>query len=375
MQKKAKPKNVNYFKSIDLVQVRGTIIRRDPLSETKRKIIALEASKVRDSDTAETVYEMTAKEVLDLCSLTDGGENYKQFFSEIYELSGKSIAFINENNLVSIESYMVNIQIDRLACLATYTIPKMLLPHFKLYGQFAKMSLIEYMPMRSGYALLLYELLMSWRKRGEVKYTLPDIRRLLEVPDGAYPITADLLRCVVYTALENINDRIQGEKIKYELVYGRRRKVEAIKFIIPQPSEQIPEPILIAGPQPIPTEPIPIPIPIESKPIPKIEPEMQEFVRMLGPDQATVALDKYGRDYCLANLDYAKSHAKSPRYIGYLRKALADNYANHLGMPTAAVTKSVKSAFDPNCIKCEGRGIYHDPNSSSGFSACGCDKK
>jgi len=274
-------------------------------------------------------------------------------------LKAKVIAFINERGNISVESYMDKIEINRKAGLATYTIPEALLPHFKLYGHFTRLDLLEYMPMRSGYALLLYELLMSWRKRGEVQYTIRDIRRLMEVPEGSYPVTPNFLRHVVYPALEQINDRIQGEKIKYELVYGHRRKVEAIKFIIPQPPEQIPDTLLIAEPPPI----------------PEVSPEMQEFVRMLGPDQATAALDKYGRDYCLANLDYAKSHAKSPRYIGYLRKALADNYANHSGVPTAAITKPAKSAFDPNCVKCKGKGIYRDPNSSSDFSTCGCGRK
>ena len=186
-------KNTNkliYAKSNDMIQIRGQVIRRDPLSVTKRKIIALEASMVQENHTHETVFTIPIKDFAEICEIAPSSRNgdyYDNTFAEIYDLKTKAIAFVNERGNISIESYMNNIEVNRKEGIVSYTIPKALIPHFKMYSHFTKLDLLEYMPMRGQYALLMYELLMSWREAGSVYYTLEDLRRLLEVPEGAYP--------------------------------------------------------------------------------------------------------------------------------------------------------------------------------------------
>jgi plasmid replication initiation protein len=335
--KKSKNK-LTYSKSTDLIQMRGTVVRRDSLSETKRKIIALEASKVKESDTHETVYSIKAKELIDLCNVEKNGRTYDQVFTEIYELKNKAIAFINERGKISIESYMDKIELDREGGFVTYQIPEALLPHFKRYAQFTKLDLIEYMPMRGQYALLLYELLMSWRKAGKVYYIVEDLRRLLEVPDGIYPSTGDFLRRAVYAAVDQINERIKGRKIKYELKIGSRRKVEGVTFIIPKIKEELSspkgEPTLeeqealgqttifeMIKEQAATVEPDQHPAPSSV---------LVEMIDILKSDEEAVVLfAQYGEDYCHANIQYSRSYAKKD--LGaYLRKALAGNWAKYI---------------------------------------------
>lgn len=323
---------LTYLKSNDMIQMRGTVVRRDPLSETKRKIIALEASKVQEDDTCETVYMIAPKELIKLCDIERNGRTYDQIFTEIYELKNKAIAFVNERGKISIESYMDKIEIDRENGSVTYRIPEALLPHFKRYAQFTKLDLLEYMPMRGQYALLLYELLMSWREAGKVYYTLEELRRLLEVSEDAYPKNADFLKRVVHAAVVQINTRITGYKIEYELKYGYRHKTEGVTFFIQKANElQISECEstlkklemegqtnifdYIANEQEDST--------VETTPAPVLA----EMTSLLGKEQAVAVFDELGEDECIERLKYAKKNAKS-NLPAYFKKVLTGNPVN-----------------------------------------------
>lgn len=378
-----KNKQLTYIKSNDLIQMRGAVIRRDPLSETKRKIIALEASKVQETDTPDTVYTLTAKELIDLCGVEKNGRTYEQIFAEIYDLKTKTIAFVNKRGKISIESYMDKIEIDRENGNATYKIPEALLPHFKRYAQFTKLDLIEYMPLRGQYALLLYELLMSWREKGEVYYTLDQLRQLLEVPEGAYPRTADLLRYTVYEPLKQVNQRLAGKKIKYELKHGYRRKVEGVTFFIPKvKDEKTAEPPTLAALEAMGQTTILDAISEQAATVtPDLRAEVQiEIAAILGDEEAAAMFKKYGEGYCAANLAYSRKHAKKD-LAAYFRKALAANYAKYINPASeaAAVAEAGKPKIkkpNPNCPKCRGEGYFEvntgDERYSSKMAQCDC---
>jgi len=327
--------------------MRGQVLRRDPLTETKRKIIALEASKVKPDDTPETVYNVKIKEFAELCNIKRNGRVYEEVFAEIYELKTKAIAFVNEDGTISIESYLDRIRINRETASVSYQIPEALLPHFKMYAQFTKLDLLEYMPMRGQYALLLYELLMSWRKAGQVYYSLENLRQLLEVPEGAYPKNADLLRYVVYAPLDQINERTKGKKIKYELKYGYRRKIEGITFFIPKDKES---PLEITAPT---TEQL------EKEGQTTIFDSINEqaatssvlaqLINILGNEnEASKVIKDYQEDYCNAQLKYTnKAPRKNPST--YLKGALKGDWAKF-----NIYTKNKKGK--PDCPNCNGTG-------------------
>lgn len=371
---KAKGK-LAYSKSNDLVQLRGTVVRRDPLTETKRKIIALEASKVKDNDTHETIFTITPREFVDLCGLGKGGKTYEHIFSEIHDLKAKVIAFVNERGNISIESYMDNIEVDRESGEVRYTIPKALIPHFQRYAQFTRLDLIEYMPMRGQYALLLYELLMSWREKGEVYYSLEDLRKLLEVPEGTYPNTGDFLKRAIYSPVDQINKRLRKGKIKYVVKWGQRRRVDGVTFYIPKPSEakELPEKTneectaeeLEEMGQ----------INMFTNQNPQVAPQPSKtFLLMMSimdsEPEARAAYEKYGEDHCAANLNYllerqAEGKVNSPK--AYFRSALANDYAG---------TSSSKRTYDKNCPKCHGQGKYTVfADLKEILLTCDCDKK
>ena len=368
---KEKRNKLSYLKSNDLIQMRGTVVRRDPLSETKRKIIALEASKVKDSDTHETVFTIAPREFIDLCGIDKSGKAYEHIFSEIYDLKAKAIAFVNERGNISIESYMDNIEMDRESGEVRYTIPRALIPHFQRYAQFTRLDLIEYMPMRGQYALLLYELLMSWREAGKVYYTVEDLRRLLEVPEDAYPLAKDFMKRVVNSATDQINTRIKGRKIKTETKYGYRRKVEGVTFFIPKERAALPEKTNTECS----AEELEEMGQINMFNVPGVTTEPSKtFLSMVSimdsEPEARAAYEKYGEDHCAANLNYllerqAEGKVNSPK--AYFRSALANDYAG---------TSSSKRTYDKNCPKCHGQGKYTVfADLKEILLTCDCDKK
>ena len=62
----------------------------------------------------------------------------------------------------------------------TYSIDKNLLPFYtSRAGTFALIELLDYMPLRGKYSLLLYEFLSKWRSAGQVYQTIEQLRAQL----------------------------------------------------------------------------------------------------------------------------------------------------------------------------------------------------
>lgn len=293
--------NITYYKSRNIIQKRGQVVRRDSLNDTKKKLLALEASKVQNNDTEETIYKITAQEIVDLCGYVKSGALYDYLFNEIYELKGKRVAFTIQDKdgqiLEVIESYMENIRINRKNGYATYTIPKTLVEHFKSYSPYAKMNLLDFMPLRSGYAMSLYELLMSWSYRGEVVYTIPQLRDLIEIEDDKYTDACNFVKRVVDKPIQQINERVK-EPFEYQVIRGAKKKIEAIRFIIPKPDKSIEQ---IAD---------------------------NTLEGILGADKAILAIEQYGQEYCDANLKYTLSKETKSK-TAYLINALKNDWAEY----------------------------------------------
>jgi len=330
--------NDAYYKSNDIIQIHGQVLRRDPLSEGQRKIIAIVAAKVDIDDTADTTYTMTVSEIIKTNGLQKNGKLYDRIFNEIYELRSKTIALIGADSEIFIESYMDKIKIDRKTALVTYHIPETILPHFKGNFPFTRLDLLEYLPIRGQYALMLYELLASRREDEVIYYTLEDLRRLLEVPEGAYPKSADFLRHVIYLTIGQINKRTQGS-IEYKLKYGYRRKIEGVTFFIPngkepQPGKFYEREMEDPGPMTISNDLNEQAADILPRPSSDLSSVLTELIALIkNKEQATALFEAHGDKYCDANIKYINSldftKTKPENIIPYKRGAIAKNYAQY----------------------------------------------
>lgn len=103
---------------------------------------------------------------------------------------------------------------------------------------FTKLPFEQVWALRSSYAVRLLELLLQYQntKTHERTLTIEEIRRCLNVPDGAYKDRTDVFRQrVIDNSIKDINEKT-SYKVEYENV-KEGRKIVAFKFKLYLPAE------------------------------------------------------------------------------------------------------------------------------------------
>ena len=211
--------------------------RWDELTANQLKIAMFSAAQVRPDDSPLNEYTMTFKEFSELAGLdkdSSGGANYKRVFNEARKLSKLGVDFVAADGTLIGFNWLVSVRVSPKSGTVTYSIDKNLLPFYtSRAGTFALIELLDYMPLRGKYALLLYEFLSKWRVAGQVYQTIPDLRAQLQVPEGKYPRIVDFLAWVIKPAIDEINDKATVSfKVKTTEKRGGRGKLEGILFTI-----------------------------------------------------------------------------------------------------------------------------------------------
>ena len=211
--------------------------RWDELTANQLKIAMFSAAQVRPEDSPLNEYTMTFKEFSELAGLdkdSSGGANYKRVFNEARKLSKLGVDFVAADGTLIGFNWLVSVRVSPKSGTVTYSIDKNLLPFYtSRAGTFALIELLDYMPLRGKYALLLYEFLSKWRVAGQVYQSIPDLRAQLQVPEGKYPRIVDFLAWVIKPAIDEINDKATVSfKVKTTEKRGGRGKLEGILFSI-----------------------------------------------------------------------------------------------------------------------------------------------
>ena len=209
----------------------------DELTPNQLKIAMYSAAQVRPDDTAMQEYTLSFKQFAELAGMDEdssGGKDYKRIFSEARKLSKLGVDFVAADGTKIGFNWLVSVSVSPKSGTVTYSIDKNLLPFYtSRAGTFALIELLDYMPLRGKYALLLYEFLAKWRAAGQVYQSITDLRAQLQVPEGLYPRTVNFLHRVLKGAVEEINDKATVSfKIKTTEKRGGRGKLEGILFTI-----------------------------------------------------------------------------------------------------------------------------------------------
>lgn len=228
------------FKNHQLIQLdQNQVIKTwDELSIGQLKIAMYAASQVQEADTSETQYTMSFKKFAELCRFeSTGGKDYERVYREARALAKKGVDFIDKNGDTVIFNWLTSVRISPKSGTITYKLDEALLPFYKTRkGRFAMINLIDYMPLRGRYAILLYEFLSLWQGKfqsGKVYQTIEQLRSLLEVPEGKYTRIVDFKRRVVNDAVEEINQKsISSFRVTMNEKYGKFGRVEGITFHI-----------------------------------------------------------------------------------------------------------------------------------------------
>lgn len=366
-----KPKSVVAYKSTQMIQLRGDILRRDPLSEVEQKAVLYIASQVKPDNKEGDTYIFRYRDFANIAGIEVYGQLYKDMSELLYGLQSKRVLFRDEEakgtkgaTMIVSPTFYDNGAIE-------YQVDRNLLPHFKAFAAgFTVIDVTDYMKIRGRYPLALYELMLSWAEKKQVDYTIEELRQKLSAPEDAYPRNNDFVR-QVRLAIEEINEKSNKIHVETEEHYGPRRKVEAITFKIKT----------IGG---------------KPKPDKSFEDEMEERGQIpLVADQGAAVQVEAAKNEMAATVTETKQYTCPrcgkgvivPRAGGtfwgcsrWARNNQGCNYTQNIdpASEAAAVTGSGK----PDCPKCKGLG--KQPTYPVGFEGnpaylrlveCSCAKK
>lgn len=303
--KNAESQQVVAYKNNQIIYLGDAQVKSwDELSPNQLKIAMYSASKVKPEDTSETQYTMTFKEFASLCkyeSTTAGGSDYEKIYREARKLARSGVDFVDSQGDIVIFNWLTSVRISPKSGTVKYKLDEALLPFYKTQkGSFAIINLLDYMPLRGKYALLLFEFLAKWQNQGKVYQTIDDLRSQLHVPDGKYKRPYDLMTQVIYRAVEEINEKVENSfLVKVEEKRGKRATVDGVTFYITSLKHQ-----------------------------PKRNTAV-DYLVFVGVDKAIAA--QLAKDYTerriIGNVDFAKSKSGVKNLPAYIVSAIQEDYA------------------------------------------------
>ncbi|MDD3597103.1 replication initiation protein [Sulfuricurvum sp.] len=187
------------------------------------------ASMIKADDTEFVTYQLGAKDFAEMIDSKHKDE-YKRIKDLGIALMSKPIILENQKESeFSISSWFKKFSYKKgtIYCSFHDDLKPYLL---QLRGHFTKVSLENFLKMKSRYAMLLYWVAKSWETRGYFEMSVEDFKDLLGVKTKAYDRYNNLKNKVIDVAVNEIN-RLTTMKIEFEEIKDGR-KVEKLRFKI-----------------------------------------------------------------------------------------------------------------------------------------------
>ena len=329
----------------------------DELTPTQLKLAMYSAAQVRPEDTQQTRYALTFKQYAELTGMDEdsaGGADYRRVFAEAKSLAQRGVDFIDSNGDLVHFNWLLGVRVSPKSGTVAYSIEDNLLPFYKTRtGAFAVISLLDYMPLRGKYALLLYEFLAKWRAAGQVYQTIAQLREQLQVPPGLYPRTVNFLQRVLKGAVDEINEKATVSfRVRTVEKRGPRDRLEGIMFILQS--------------------------------LTTAETEKTELLALLTARQidkpaALAIINARSRRRVIDNIDAADRYIKKQKELGLpcnvaaiTCTAIANDWAGvDLGQPLFdSIEEATQTPSPEPCKVCAGKGIITGPD--GGYIHCKC---
>ena len=363
---KKENKKVLVYKNKQIIYLGDVQIKNwDELSTTQLKLTMFSAGKVKEEDTSETKYVITFQEYAELCKFeSSGGSLYDQIYRESRKLAKLGIDFITKDGETVIFNWLTSVRISPKSGTITYKLDEALLPFYKTRkGSFAIINLLDYMPLRGRYALLLYEFLAMWQNKGFVYQTIGNLRRQLQISDDKYKRPYDLMK-KINAAIDEINEKTQYSfKVTTKLQLGKCDTVEGITFYI----NQIKKTQLLQ----------------------EIENPNQDLIDKLVNEEVNLPIAhelvvSYPRERIIENMNLAIKRFNEKKVDskgGAIVSAITNDWISSQNKKKTELISLWKECNDriykPDCPQCEGTGniTYQIGNSSEKTTiTCGCWK-
>lgn len=313
-----------------LKKASGTIEINNVLTLEQRKsynILIAEAKKQRQAEPDKLVFETTFAFLREAIGFTS--TNYQYLFDELYKLVKTNVKYniFNKDRrwIQGGFAILAGFEIEEKTLKVRYSFPSQVVEGVlgaKVYGEI-DLQLIK--GIQSKHALALYELASDYKNVGIPIMSVFQVKEFFGV-EGRYRNIDSFKKKVLDVACEELNTNdIVDFKVVYNMIKSGRT-FKDVKFLI---SEKYTEPKELK-PKGCPKQLtlfkdsskadlkdllILIPAEAQTEPIKKV---MLEYI------------ENQGKDYVKRNIDYvnnAKQITSVKNFLGYLRKALEENYA------------------------------------------------
>lgn len=213
---------------------------RFSLSLQAQRCLLYVISMIRPSDTQDTVYEFSIRDVCEACGIDidQQGEYYAAIKRELKALRDRSIWVQTEDGKETTVAWFQKVTMNRGSSTVSVKFDETMSDFlFLLNSRYTQYKLGNVLCMRSKYSIRLWELLISYVKKSviergreeEISFT-PDV--LKDRLDAAtYTKFSDFQRFVLDRAVDEINLLSEDIHVEYE-VERKGRKVEKIFFVV-----------------------------------------------------------------------------------------------------------------------------------------------
>ena len=199
------------IKSNDLIQK-----SRFDLGTQEQKIVLYLISKIRPEDTELHEYEFSIVEFCKICGIDyANGKNYDNIKKTIKTLNDKSIWVTLKDGGETTMRWIERPYINNNSGVIKIKLDELMKPYLlQMQERFTQYELLYTLPMKSQYAIRLYEILKSYEWKKTVEMDLENLKRMMKAEH--YTRFYDFKKKVIEIAMREIDD-YTDLKVEYTL--------------------------------------------------------------------------------------------------------------------------------------------------------------
>jgi plasmid replication initiation protein len=199
------------IKSNDLIQK-----SRFDLGTQEQKIVLYLISKIRPEDTELHEYEFSIVEFCKICGIDyANGKNYDNIKKTIKTLNDKSIWVTLKDGGETTMRWIERPYINKNSGVIKIKLDELMKPYLlQMQERFTQYELLYTLPMKSQYAIRLYEILKSYEWKKSVEMDLENLKRMMKAEH--YTRFYDFKKKVIEIAMREIDD-YTDLKVEYTL--------------------------------------------------------------------------------------------------------------------------------------------------------------
>lgn len=220
------------LRSNQIIRVGAMIGRRDPLTELQQKIVTTAISLINtigDRDSRRSECRINIKDFAGICGL-DFESTHSHLAVEIEKITRKGVWLYDANNRVLIRTqWFQSIVCNGREIMFEFS-ERILALIIKLANSDAGYHLVKGIQYKGRHTLAVFELIWSWKGKGVIEYTIPQLMQQLSLQHTRYSYGQLKLR-VLEPSFEEIYAWDNAIYVHFGPIFSGRR-VEGVRFAV-----------------------------------------------------------------------------------------------------------------------------------------------